>query len=482
MMRVGYSTTLAYLVLLCGSYFAQSKITEGTLDLSSYVTEQYITKFSFSEGTKGLIRGNFSAIDGGENYFEGKPHDLRILLLDDEHWPAYSHASWTMQGQGSLCVERLRMANWQKRITPQSVGGHPMLVNRHMGAAEFEMEVPTKGRTRTHYWYAVVVDCFLEEYDAHPPPVHFDMFFYNGKSHLPADERGMPTTYGVVLVATVGFLGFVCNVMLSQYKKVGQVHLIVLLLGVAVALQTFSHMAELTHLLVYMRNGKGLKWRHSWIPMDFFAQMMLGMSELVIQFVLITLGFGWTLIGAAGADNHTPMLGALGRVLSTGGATKMRTVFFSLVAGAQVILMYMGRKYEDDFNQFHDFEHPPGYALMAVRVTLCLLFVLGVYGTIKGNLGEKVKSFELKLLVLGVVWFLAFPFLVVVLTPILEPYNRHPAVTGGSIVLQSVALGLMSTLFLQNSEYIKMSTLANMGTIFSPTTTVHKKWFKVAVD
>lgn len=53
--------------------------------------------------------------------------------------------------------------------------------------------------------------------------------------------------------------------------------------------------------------------------------------------------------------------------------------------------------------------------------------------------------------------------------------------SGGTIVLQSLALGLVSLLFVHNSSYLKMSTLANMGTIFSANTNAIKR-FKVAVD
>ena len=68
--------------------------------------------------------------------------------------------------------------------------------------------------------------------------------------------------------------------------------------------------------------------------------------------------------------------------------------------------------------------------------------------------------------------------------PFFEPYNRHPVVTAGTIISQSTALGLISMLFLKNSSYLKMSTLAHMGTMFGGSVasgTVMKR-FKVAVD
>ena len=54
---------------------------------------------------------------------------------------------------------------------------------------------------------------------------------------------------------------------------VGQVHLIVLLLAGAVAAQTWSHTCELLHLIVYISNGKGLRWKHTFFALDFVAQV-----------------------------------------------------------------------------------------------------------------------------------------------------------------------------------------------------------------
>eukprot|EP00241_Pyramimonas_parkeae_P001725 CAMPEP_0114252500 /NCGR_PEP_ID=MMETSP0058-20121206/15870_1 /TAXON_ID=36894 /ORGANISM="Pyramimonas parkeae, CCMP726" /LENGTH=495 /DNA_ID=CAMNT_0001366439 /DNA_START=41 /DNA_END=1528 /DNA_ORIENTATION=+ len=459
-----------------------AKRVEGELGLSSYVTEQYITKFSFSKGRVGQIHGNFSHLAGGASYFDRKPHDLRILLLDDDAWPKYYDGSFTKHGLGSLCVERIRMATWQQRITPGMRGGRAHAFG--LTEASFTMTIPKENRKRTHFWYAVLADCYLEEYDAHPPEVHFDITFKNGETHLPADEMGLPTVYVLVLIGTSLFGVFVVNLLRVQYKQVGQVHLIVLLLGGAVLLQSVSHFCELMHLVTFMTNGKGLRWRHTVFALDFAAQVTVGLSELLVEFLLITLAFGWTLLskeGGATGSGHVPIMGRLGMMLSSGSALTGRLGFVSVIAVAQVALEMLGRKYEDDFNQFHDFEHWPGFCLMGLRLLLCALFVIGGVSTMRCAQMSSLKVFMVKLLLLGVVWFLSMPLLVYFVSPFLEPYNRHPVVTGGTIVLQSVALGCISLLFLKNSSYLKMSTLAHMGTMFGSGTTVMKR-FKVAVD
>eukprot|EP00959_Pyramimonas_sp_CCMP1952_P001646 33960-Pyramimonas_sp.AAC.1 len=74
------------------------------------------------------------------------------------------------------------------------------------------------------------------------------------------------------------------------------------------------------------------------------AQVSLGTSELIIEFLLITLAFGWTLLGKGGVDDNStgashlsvvPVLGKLGLALSSGAAWKLRTLFFGAIASAQ---------------------------------------------------------------------------------------------------------------------------------------------------
>jgi len=52
------------------------------------------------------------------SYYDKRPHDLRVLLFDDEAWPRYYDAAFTKQGLGSLCIERMRMASFQLYISP----------------------------------------------------------------------------------------------------------------------------------------------------------------------------------------------------------------------------------------------------------------------------------------------------------------------------------------------------------------------------
>ena len=84
--------------------------------------------------------------------------------------------------------------------------------------------------------------------------------------------------------------------------KLGQVHLITLLFAAAYALQTLSVLCELLHLRQYERDGHGLRWRYTWLALDFVSGLTQTASELTISVVLIGLGFGWTL----GLESQVP--------------------------------------------------------------------------------------------------------------------------------------------------------------------------------
>jgi len=76
-----------------------------------------------------------------------------------------------------------------------------------------------------------------------------------------------------------------------------------------------------------------------------------------------------------------------------------------------------------------------------------------------------VLAFLSRLRRLGSTWFLCFPCLVLCAV-VLPPYQRHQVVAGGAIILQSATLALLSTLFMQRSEYYKISSLAHLGSVF----------------
>jgi len=260
-------------------------------------------------------------------------------------------------------------------------------------------------------------------------------------------------------------------------------HLITLLFGLAYALQGVSLFCELCHLCCYERDGKGLRWRHTWLALDLVSGIFQSMSELVISTVLIALAFGWTL----GVQSQEPIAGVFGKILAglqsparlLQGFRSPTFMLLISIALVQLMLQAIGRSFEEDFNNFHDHEHWPGMLLISIRLVLWVLFTWALRRSRAVERQPEVLAFMKQLWISGTVWFVCLPLLVLV-AMVLPPYRRHQLVAGGSIVLQACALTLLSTLFLNRSEYHRISSLAHLGSVFD--SGFGSKSAKLAVD
>ena len=165
-----------------------------------------------------------------------------------------------------------------------------------------------------------------------------------------------------------------------------------------------------------------------------------------------------------------PLSGLVGKLLSglhrpamlLRGLRSPSTLLLAGIGATQLVLHALGRRYEEDFNNFHDFEHRPGVLLLLIHLALCAVFVGALRRSMALEHQPEVRGFLSQLACFGCVWFLCLPLLVA-LALALPPYRRHQLVAGGSIIVQAVALALLSTLFSEGSHYYRMSSLAHVG-------------------
>jgi hypothetical protein len=454
----------ALLLLSTTLLAADAKVVDGTIKLSSQTTEQYIgdpsprtpalsarspvrflraAKFSFSPWMRSHVTGKFHTTDG--TYFDRHPHQLALCLYKDTQWDKMQ----ALMKKGSLCTDRMSLASYKWDVQPNYVEGtgkHDFTFSQHLQAPS----------VRTHYWWVMIMDCYLEEYDAHPAPMEFEMTFTNGESQLPEDESGMLKINWLAFLSMSAYGGFYFVRALQQMRRLKQAHLITLLFAVAYALQTASVLCEILHLRRYSQDGKGLRWRHTWLALDFGGGLCQSVSELLISVLLIALAFGWTL----GLESQEPLEGAAGKLLAglqrpaqlRRGLRSPSALLLGSIFAVQLFLQAAGRRYEEDFNNFHDHEHWPGLMLILIRLLLCALFGWALRRSVAVESQREVLAFFAQLRLAGFVWFLCLPLLVA-LAFLCPPHRRHQIVAGGSIILQAAALALLSTLFLERSEY-----------------------------
>ena len=312
--------------------------------------------------------------------------------------------------------------------------------------------------------------------------MEFRLSFLNEDSQLPADEVGMTVRLCFVLGALLAVGALAAQRVLQRLRAKKELHLLVVAAGAAWALQVLSVLGELAHLSVYSGNGKGLRWRHSWFPLDFFSEVFQGLRELLLSMILIFLGCGWTTLtvgeateavgaldpeslGTKRAAPDDSVLGAIHKIKESlfedaetkrkiqvvtryaekglkamrrpaGLFTRMSfgSLFFAAVAAIQLLLERAGRAYDDEFNQFHDFEHWPGKCLVLLRVLLCALFAAGSYLTLRSVKADRqVELWLTAVQRVGALWFLAFP-LAVLVGSLLPFYARHKFVSTASLL------------------------------------------------
>tara|TARA_B110000503_G_scaffold133228_2_gene210399 strand:- start:1877 stop:2587 length:711 start_codon:yes stop_codon:yes gene_type:complete len=133
--------------------------------------------------------------------------------------------------------------------------------------------------------------------------MHFVLTMFNGGSHLPSDLNGMGFLYGLLFLTLALFLVPGFALAKQQYKRLGRVHVLVALLGVAYVLQTVSFFLELAHLNVFAKDGKGLQWRYTFFAADFLAEVCQGCAEFLVSSLCLFLACGWTTssVGSVGS-------------------------------------------------------------------------------------------------------------------------------------------------------------------------------------
>lgn len=495
-----------FLSVLLMISFVEAKFIDGQFQLRSEDPEAFLGKFAFSDSVAGSISGQIKITEVPTTRTTQYPPVLTAALFDDDGWNVYLREKY------AKCSERLRYATEL----------FPIPVHRHNTTAISEfthtLTKPRKSR-RAHHTYVIVSACNMEFSPNYPPPFDFDITFLNGESHLPADEEGTTTFFTLVLVVLfLALAGFIWGIT-SIRKKYQQLHLVSIIVGFSLLLQIGACIAQLIHLYKYIDDGKGYKLRHTWVAVDFLAEMTQLGSELLIAFVLVCIALGWLF-----SDSFK-----MAKLLFS----PKPQMFFAILVLTHVFLQYKGRRYFEDFNHFHDFSHWPGFLLVLLRLSLCFIFWVGtglsqgilpeflrknklygaIFGTIfglvsrqamtasgaapsaasgagaradssvetqpmmgvfQGNSDGYIKDADpdvVKILAivtgLGTLWFLSFPLLVLT-APLFAAVDQKAYVGWGSLIVHVVVmLFLLYSFAFPNSAFFKHSTLKNLGTVFA---------------
>jgi hypothetical protein len=385
----------------------------------------------------------------------------------------YRDVEWSKVIKAKTCTEMIRHASQTQQLSFDYK--NKQWKSEEKTALIFNSDKGTS--RRPHYWYIVVDDCSLEQVmqDLKIPPIHYELRIQNhipqkntdgGRpemvlTHLSADELPLTRVHSVSLVLSSLIALLICMLIGSQLVSKHTVHVALLWVAAAAALDAASSLCELIHIKVYQGNGVG-----SYL-FDALSAHAEAVCDALVMLLLLSIAAGWTLPSDMLSMNPNQsvvqlLLSDLSKPMGAIQHWNAGTALGLAVLALHVVLAQWGRTYNDDFESYHDLEHLPGKILMAVRFVLGLLCLAATMQTRWKCRAKQLEQFYLNLAIAGFAWFQSLPVLVVICNTFVPYYVRHPAIVTGSALLQSVALGLLAWLVTSHSSaYHQVSHLTS---------------------
>ena len=239
-----------------------------------------------------------------------------------------------------------------------------------------------------------------------------------------------------------------------------------------------SAICELIHMTAFNFNGYGN------YSCDALSGHFEAISDSMVSLVLLSIGGGWTLpIDVVGGGISKEALastnkffagvrnpaGSLLDLISSRGRSGDKkgglvAIFIILLHAG---LAQWGRTFDDDFDTYHQLEHPPGRALMLLRFILGLVFVTGV-GIIRtgGRCPPSLKIFLTRFGLVGLSYFASLPGVSMFVGGVLPFHQRHQALHWGAALVQACSLASLTWLFIGGADasaYHRLSRVIKHG-------------------
>jgi hypothetical protein len=459
------------LVALCFHHsrmieLVQGKVVSGTAKVTGAKSENTISKFAFSPGGVSTIQGVFET----EGMYVDE-RELRVYIYSDDNWNEVKKAS--------TCRAKVRLSRMSKSLTFDLVKDR--LSGRQRGQvkpkekyiASFDVNIDQQAFDGPKYWYITVADCSLEQYshDSEAPEIHYqvtimDEFPKGQYTHLPSDEQGMQALnlFNLLLSGLLG-AGLLLRALVL-IKQRNEIHFALFIVLVACVMSAAGSLCELVHLQVYRRNGVGS------YTFDALSAHLEALTDAFIALLLLAVAVGWTLpsdinirVDQQGAGSGlVHILEGLRNPASAIQRGSPSGILSLLLVATHSILAQWGRMYDDDFDCYHDLEHPPGKALFLLRAFLGFCFLLGVAALRRSShCSPALQQFLIKFALIGITWFLSLPSIAVVSSNLIPPHRRHQVVSAWAVMVQFCSLASLAWLFAADSSASAYHGVSKVG-------------------
>ena len=135
---------------------------------------------------------------------------------------------------------------------------------------------------------------------------------------------------------------------------------------------------------------------------DFMYLLLHSISESLVTGLLIFVAYGWTItfLKTVDFDLYIP----LGKFLNN---------IVGMIGLVNIILTLLTKINDGDHNKYHMHDTIPSYLLLAFRFMTLMVFSIGIFLTWRKNsTQEHIKSFITKIGIVGNLYFLSLPIMV----------------------------------------------------------------------
>jgi hypothetical protein len=405
------------LILSLQLNLAESKVQRGVLEFDRPSTAdnhhwQFVSKFGYAIG-EGHYRMRTRLREGALRP-EAPYLDFHVFL--DEQWGNVE----------SLPSCSLKMAK-AKRTSPLKLGKAGEWSAWSSGTLIQKM--------RPHIWYFAMSDC-NQDLGGSPLSLEYEIQLTQvDGSEFSVEMRGMLTWNCIVLLGLSVFIACYWAHCHSFIKSVGGLHQVIWALSAAISLQFVAQVLHTLHLWRYRDDGTGMH------TVDLMSEVLFMLSQVVQTTLLIAIGMGYTLLPSRNDRMVIVKWIAL----------------LSLVIHAA--LVSFGKSQDESACKFHENEGAVGCVLLSVRLLLLSWFFFATQASQQQG-GPHLHNFLQHFRLAGVVYFLAYPLLFVVVQ-VFAPYLQHPIMQVGLVIMQTASVIWLAQLFLSRGTYFKVSVLSN---------------------
>lgn len=375
---------------------------------------KYLSKFGYGVGT-GIYKVRLKLHSNRKMDAEAK---VQLEVFQDDDWPQ-------VEAVEDVC-QRHKFSKQKSSITIHAGGEWSAWSEGVVDQADLPK-----------IWYFALSDCEpdvgLANFTIHRVKFEFKVEQEDG-SEFSIEMRWMLCANVVFLLGSSLFVCCFFKQTQAYYKSARNVHPVIITLTVAVGLQYLAQILYTAHLVLYRRDGSGMK------VLEVLSEIFSMANQVMLTTLLILIALGYTLLQ------------------SRLGELDLLVPLCFLIGVIHILLVGLGKVKDDASYVYHQNEGVIGWLLLVMRLLLYAWFLWAVQSSANEG-GRAMRAFLGKYRAGGSIFFLSYPMLFMV-TKCFRPSLQHPIMAIGLMGLQAGSNLWLASLFLTRGEYFQVSTLS----------------------